>query len=63
VDRALYLSGVTLRNRVIKVHRKRTNMPGVHGKGKKDDLGMNILGMIQNFSRNNIRGRGRGRGH
>ena len=61
VQRALHLSGVTLRNRIIKVHRKRTNLPGIF-KGKKDDIGMNILGMMQNFTRGGARGRGMGMG-
>lgn len=61
MERALNLSGVTLRNRIIKVHRKRTNVPGKN-KAKKEELGMNFLGMMQNFGRGGHRGRGRGRG-
>jgi hypothetical protein len=30
VQRALYLNGVRLRNRAIKIHKKRTNMPGMN---------------------------------
>lgn len=52
---------MTLRNRVIKVHRKRTNLPGKN-KINKEEMGINFLGIMQNFNRPLPRGRGRGRG-
>jgi len=56
------LSGFKLRNRNIKVQRKRTNIYGL-GKNKFDgDKGFSLLtGLLQN-SYGFARGRGRGRG-
>ncbi len=49
-----------MRNRIIKVHRKRTNLPGKN-KNKNDDP-MNLIEIMQKYNQSNIRGRGRGRG-
>jgi hypothetical protein len=62
VEKAIKLSGVGLRGRIIKVHRKRTNLPGVHNKKKDEDIKKNFLGIMQSYTMGVMRGRGRGRG-
>jgi hypothetical protein len=56
---ALNFTGLKHRGRIIKVHRKRTNIAGM-SKGPQGPPGMSLLmGM---YPPRNFRGRGRGRG-
>lgn len=60
---ALNLSGTRHRGRIIKVHRKRTNIVGM-SKGNKGERNILFLNeMVKQFAQQGTyRGRGRGRG-
>lgn len=62
VDMALNLSGLRHRGRIMKVHRKRTNIVGM-SKLNQGERKIQLLNqMYQKLSHQNFRGRPRGRG-